>query len=200
MMPLGTNDPALRQGWFYRTVAPDPNVPVLAVGAPFARRWFPNAIEGTLPTAARAQGVDQFGLVIVHGTLSNCVNLIGVFRAAANVIAPGGILALAGFNRLRPDEDGNSPGLPRATLWEYRHAARRAGFREVQLYAVRPALADFTFALSLAKASARAFYRFDLSAQLASGNTRWFRRRSCIVKAGLAPWFEPAFVVVGRQC
>src|SRR5437016_5285307 len=47
-MPLGTNDPMLSRGWFYRALAPHPDAPVLAVGAPFVRRWFPDVTEGTL--------------------------------------------------------------------------------------------------------------------------------------------------------
>src|SRR5437762_6280305 len=99
---LGTNDPLLRRGWFYRTVAPDPDTPVLAVGAPFVRRWFPDVTEGTLsPLSPKHQSVG-FGLVIVHETLGGCSSLAGAFRAACAALMPNGVVTLAGHNRLRP--------------------------------------------------------------------------------------------------
>lgn len=197
--PLGTNDPGLRRGWFYRAIAANPQAQVLAVGAPFARRWFPNFIEGTLQPAVAAKA--QFPLVIVHATLGGCPSLEAALASAHALVAPRGSLVLSGYNRVRTRHDASEAKcLPRATPWGYRHLARRAGFREVDVFAVRPGLDDFTFVLSTARRSARAFYRFDLAAQLAAGQARWPTVRRLVAHAGLATWFEPGFVVLARKC
>ena len=199
--PLGTNDPALRRGWFYRTVAPGPDKPVLAVGAPFARRWFPNVTEGSLFDASATYPPASFGLVIIHATLGGCPSLVGALRAACDVLAPSGVVVLSGYNRLRPEEGiGSAAESPRATPWGYRHAARTAGFGELELFVARPTLETFTSAFSTARASARAFYRFERASQRASGSARWTRAREWMTPSGLAAWLESAFVVVARKC
>ena len=199
--PLGTNDPALRRGWFYRAVAPDPDKPVLAVGAPFARRWFPNVIDGTLSGASATYPLASFGLVIVHSTLGGCPSLVGALRAARDVLAPAGVVVLSGYNRLRPEEGiASAAEIPRATLWGYRHAARTAGFGDVELFVARPTLETFASAFSTARASARAFYRFELASRRASGNASWTRVREWMTTCGVAAWAESAFVVVARKC
>ena len=54
--------------------------------------------------------------------------------------------------------------------------------------------------VSTDRASALAFYRFQLEARAASGNIRFRRLRSAIVESNLAPHFQACFIVVGQKC
>lgn len=197
----GTNDPVQRRGWFYRALAPDPDSEVFAVGAPFMRRWLPSVTLGTFADTLRSPPQRPFSMVIVHGTLGGCPSLIDAFKSAATLLAESGIVVLSGYNRLRERKDRSaSEAFPRATAWGYRRAARRAGFRDVELFVARPALDDFTIAFSTAYACARAFYRLELASRRGAGRLRWSRVRSCLATCGIASSIEPVFVVVAKRC
>ncbi len=191
------------RGWFYRAIAPSPDAEVLAVGADFADRWF-----SRIETSDLAGYCDQpnasprFAMVIVHCTLGGCQTIEAVFRAAHGVLKPNGIVVLSGENWLRASRDGAraQSTVPRATLWGYRRAARKAGLSNVDTFIVQPDLDDPAYVVSTAASSARAFFRFEVDARKAWARTRFPLFRAAIAELNLAPFFQAHFIIVARKC
>src|SRR4029079_7080713 len=107
---------------------------VLEIGAPFVRNWFSNVASFDSGMLCR-QPAPRFAMVILHLTLGGCASIAEALRASHRLLEPDGVVALAGVNRLRaPAAHAADSRVPRATLWGYRSAARRAGFQRVDLY------------------------------------------------------------------
>jgi hypothetical protein len=190
------------RGWFYRVVAPDSELAVLEMGAPFVRNWFANVVSGDLGMSQwRLPSAPRFAMVILHSTLGGCASITEALRAAHGALQPGGIAALAGVNRLRvPIARGAGAARPTATAWGYSHAARAAGFAEVSLYGAQPSLDDPVDVFSFAPASSRAFFQHEALARKSSGRDRFASARTLLARAGLAPYLHPFFVVIARKC
>jgi hypothetical protein len=184
------------RGWFYRAVATDPELPVLAVDAPFVCRWFANVRESTsLRNVDASPG--KFGLVVLHRTLGGLPTLALACKAMHSLLLPGGVAVIAGYNQLRGrSRTGND--VPLATRRGYLRRAREAGFVDACAYAVRPDLDAVTLVIALERTSADRFFRAELAARRAAGHMRpawvdrWYARA--------APWLEPFYVVVARKC
>lgn len=189
------------RGLFYRIVAPGSDLAVLEIGAPFVRNWFSNVVTGDLRSLQRALSVGpRFALVILHSTLGGCASIAEALAAAHSVLDPGGIVALAGVNRLRaPVARKSDTTVPRASAWGYRRAAMHAGFAQVDLYVVQPDIDEPVYAVSTAPASARAFFRHEVMARKASGTDRFPLARAVLAELGLAPYLQPFLVVVGTK-
>jgi len=195
-------DKADHRGWFYRVVAPDSELAVLEMGAPFVRNWFANVVSGDpgmpqwrLPSSTR------FAMVILHSTLGGCASITEALFAAHGALQPGGIVALAGVNRLRvPIARSADATTPTATAWAYSRAAKVAGFAEVSLYAVQPSLDDPVDVVSFAPASSRPFFQHEALARKSSGRDRFASARTLLASAGLTPYLHPFFVVIARKC
>lgn len=189
-----------RRGWFYRVVAPGPDLAVLEIGAPFVRNWFSN-VASTDPGALCRQTspAPRFAMVILHLTLGGCASIVAALRASHALLEPDGIVALAGVNRLRVPHDADSP-VPRATLWGYRSAARRAGFPRVDLYFAQPDFDESIHVVSIASVSSRAFFRHELAARDVSGRNRLPLARRLLAELNLAPQLQPYYFVIARKC
>jgi len=189
------------RGLFYRIIAPGPDLAVLEIGAPFVRNWFSNVVTGNLHSLQRAPSVGPgFSLVILHSTLGGCTSIAKAFAAAHSVLEPGGIAALAGVNRIRRPVARNSDAtVPRASAWGYRRAAVQAGFAQVDLYVVQPDIDEPAYAISVAPASARAFFRHELMARRTSGKNRLPLARAVLAELNLSPYLQPFLVVVGTK-
>ena len=191
-----------RRGWFYRVVAPDPDLPVLEIGAPFVRNWFSNVASCDSGTLCRQPSpASRFAMVILHLTLGGCASIAEALRASHGLLERDGIVALAGLNRLRVPaaHDADSP-VPRATLWGYRSAARRAGFPRVDLYFAQPDFDESIHVVSIASASSRAFFRHELAAREVSGRNRLPLARRLLAELNLAPQLQPYYFVIARKC
>lgn len=188
-------------GLFYRIIAPGPDEAVLEIGAPFVRNWFSNVVTGDLRSLRRAQPLGpRFALVILHSTLGGCTSIVEAFTAAHSVLEPGGIVAVAGLNRLRRPVARNSDAtVPRASAWGYRRAAMQAGFAQVDLYVVQPDIDRPAYAISMAPVSARAFFRHEFMARKTSGRDRLPIARALLAKLNLAPYLQPFLVAVGTK-
>jgi hypothetical protein len=189
------------RGLFYRIIAPGPDLAVLEIGAPFVSNWFSNVVTGDLRSLQRALPVGpRFALVILHSTLGGCTSIAEAFAAAHSVLEPGGIVALAGVNRIRGSVARNSDTtVPRASASGYRRAAMQAGFTQVDLYVVQPDIDEPAYAVSMAPASARAFFRHELMARKTSGRNRLPIARAVLAELNLAPYLQPFLVVVGTK-
>jgi hypothetical protein len=200
--PLATVPDDYR-GWFYRVIAPHSNIAVMQNGVAVADRWFSNVVSGDTDALTRPPPASpSLDMVILHGTLGGRPSVGQALRAAHGLLHRGGIVALAGYNRLHvalrnPTLESH---FPRATLWGYRIAARSAGFSEVSVYAARPDFDAPTFVVSTDRASARAFHRLELEARAVSGGVRFRRLRSAFVELHLASHFQACFIVVARKC
>jgi hypothetical protein len=191
-----------RRGWFYRVVAPGPDLAVLEIGAPFVRNWFSNVASCDSGTLCRQPSpAPRFAMVILHLTLGGCASIAEALRASHRLLEQDGVVALAGVNRLRAPagHDGNSP-TPRATLWGYRSAARRAGFQRVDLYFAQPDFDESVHVVSIAPASSRAFFRHELAAREVSGRNRLPLARRLLAELNLAPQLQPYYFVIARKC
>src|SRR4029434_4458140 len=109
----------------------------MKTGVVVAERWFTNVVSGDTGALLRSPPASpSLDMVILHGTLGGHSSIGDAWRAAHGLLRRGGIVALAGFNRLHPAL--RNPTLeghvPRATLWGYRLAARRAGFSDESVY------------------------------------------------------------------
>jgi hypothetical protein len=191
-----------RRGWFYRVVAPGPDLAVLEIGAPFIRNWFSNVVSyGSGALCRQPSPGPRFAMVILHLTLGGCASIAEALRAAHGLLEPGGIVALAGVNRIRvPATYGAPAPVPRATPWGYRSAARHAGFSRVDLYVAQPDFDESIHVVSTASASSRAFFRHELAARSASGRNRLPLARRLLAELNLAPHLQPFYFVVGRKC
>lgn len=191
-----------RRGWFYRVVAPGPDVAVLEIGAPFVRNWFSNVASCESGALCRQPSpAPRFAMVILHLTLGGCASIAEALRASHGLLERDGIVALAGVNRLRvrATRDTDWP-VPRATLWGYRSAARRAGFPRVDLYFAQPDFDESIHVVSIASASSRAFFRHELAARDVSGRNRLPLARRLLAELNLAPHLQPYYFVIARKC
>ncbi len=191
------------RGWFYRVVAPHSDIAVMQAGVPVADRWFTNVLSGNTDALIQPpRASPSFEMVILHGTLGGRSSVGQALCAAHGLLRPGGIVALAGYNRLHVALRNPAVGthVPRATLWGYRLAARNAGFSKVTVYVARPDFDAPTFVVSTDGASALAFHRFELEARAVSGAVRFRWFRSAIVELRLAPYIQACFIVVARKC
>jgi hypothetical protein len=191
-----------RRGWFYRVVAPGSDLAVLEIGAPFVRTWFSDVVSYDSGALCRQPSPGpRFAMVILHLTLGGCASIAEALRAAHGLLEPGGIVALAGVNRIRvpATRDANAP-VPRATPWGYRSAARHAGFSQVDLYVAQPDFDESIHVVSTAPASSRAFFRHELAARSASGRNRLPLARRLLAELNLAPHLQPFYFVVARKC
>jgi len=191
-----------RRGWFYRVVAPGPDLAVLEIGAPFVRTWFSNVASfGSGALCRQPSQGPRFAMVILHMTLGGCASIAEALRAAHGLLESGGIVALAGVNRIRvpATRDADAP-VPRATPWGYRSAARHAGFSRVDLYVAQPDFDQSVHVVSTAPASSRAFFRHELAARSASGRNRLPLARRLLAELNLAPHLQPFYFVVARKC
>ena len=191
-----------RRGWFYRVVAPGSDLAVLEIGAPFVRTWFSDVVSYDSGALCRQPSPGpRFAMVILHLTLGGCASIAEALRAAHGLLEPGGIVALAGVNRIRvpATRDADAP-VPRATPWGYRSAARHAGFSQVDLYVAQPDFDESIHVVSTAPASSRAFFRHELAARSASGRNRLPLARRLLAELNLAPHLQPFYFVVARKC
>lgn len=189
-----------RRGWFYRVVARGPDVPVLEVGAPFISNWFSNVTRCDSGGLCRQPSpAPRFAMVILHLTLGGCASIAEALRAAHGLLERDGIVALAGVNRLRVPHGARSR-VPRATLWGYRSAARRAGFPRVDLYFAQPDLDKSIHVVSIAPASSRAFFRHELAARDVSGRNRLPLARRLLAELNLAAHLQPYYVLIAHKC
>ena len=189
-----------RRGWFYRVVAPGPDVAVLEIGAPFVSNWFSNVASCDSGGLCRQPSpAPRFAMVILHLTLGGCASIAEALRASHGLLERDGIVALAGVNRLRVRHDADSP-VPRATLRGYRSAARRAGFPRVDLYFAQPDLDESIHVVSIAPASSRAFFRHELAARDVSGRNRLPLARRLLAELNLAAHLQPYYFLIARKC
>jgi len=191
-----------RRGWFYRVVAPGPDLAVLEIGAPFVRNWFSNVASFDSGMLCRQPSpAPRFAMVILHLTLGGCASIAEALRASHRLLEPDGVVALAGVNRLRaPAAHAADSRVPRATLWGYRSAARRAGFQRVDLYFAQPDVDESIHVVSIAPASSRAFFRHELAARDVSGRNRLPLARRLLAELNLAPQLQPYYLVIARKC
>jgi hypothetical protein len=184
------------RGWFYRAVATDPQLPVLAVDAPFVSRWFSN-VCGSASLREVDADPGTFGLVVLHRTLGGLPTLRLAFQSMHSLLCPGGVAVVAGYNRMRI-RSRTGRGVPLATRRGYLRGAREAGFVDARAYAVRPNLDRMTLVIALERGSADRFFSAELAARRAAGRIRpgWVDR----MYARAAPWLEPFYVVVARKC
>jgi hypothetical protein len=191
------------QGWFYRVVAPNSAIAVVQSTVAVADRWFTHATSGDADFLLQSPpAVPSLDMVILHGGLGGCTSVGAALRAANRLLRQGGIVALAGYNRVHLAlRNATAAGhAPRATLWGYRVAARNAGFSNVSVYAAQPDFDAPNAVVSTDRASARAFYRFELETRAASGRVRFRRFRSAFIASNLAPHFQACFIVVAQKC
>src|SRR6185295_20091228 len=81
-----------RRGWFYRVVAPGPDLAVLEIGAPFVRNWFSNVASCDSGTLCRQPApAPRFAMVILHLTLGGCVSIAEALRASHRLLEPDGV-------------------------------------------------------------------------------------------------------------
>ena len=188
------------RGWFYRVVAPDPELAILEIGAPFVRNWFSNVASCDSGALCRQPSpTPRFAMVILHLTLGGCASIVEALRASHGLLEWNGIVALAGVNRLRVPHAAGAP-VPRATLWGYRSAARRAGFPRVDLYFAQPDFDESIHVVSIASASSRAFFRHELAARDVSGRNRLPLARKLLAELNLASQVQPYYFVIARKC
>jgi hypothetical protein len=193
---LQASDDSWHRGWFYRAVAPDRELPVLAVAAPFVGRWFADVVQTASLRDARMQPA-TFGLVILHRTLGGLPTLPAAMSAMHALLRPDGIAVVAGHNALRRHVGGRGDA-PRSTALGYLRCAHAAGFADGRVYAARPDLDAMSLVVALDRASAVRFFRTEFAARRAAGRIRpawldgWYARA--------APWLEPFYVTVARKC
>jgi len=191
------------RGWFYRVVAPHSDVYVLQTGVVVADRWFTNVVSGDPGSLVRSPPASpSLDMVILHGTLGGHSSIAEALCAAHGLLRRDGIVALAGYNRLHPAlrNRAGEGDVPRATLWGYRVAARRAGFSNVRVYSAQPDFDSPNVVVSTDWASAAAFHRAELEAHAVSAGVRFRRLRSAMIELHLTPHLQACYIMVARKC
>jgi SAM-dependent methyltransferase len=190
------------RGWFYRVVAPNSAIVVVQSTAVVADRWFTHATSGDADFLLQSPpAVPSLDMVILHGGLGGCTSVGAALRAANRLLRQGGIVALAGHNRSTwPCEMPRQQSRSTRDALGLLRAARNAGFSNVSVYAAQPDFDAPNAVVSTDRASARAFYRFELEARAASGRVRFRRFRSAFIASNLAPHFQACFIVVAQKC
>jgi len=190
-----------RRGWFYRALAPDASCDVLEVGDAFASNWFSNVVRRDLAEAA-AHGSSPFDMVLLHQSLGGCTTLKSAIDAAHRLLRPGGILVVAGENRLVSARRGarSIARAPRATGWGLRALMSGAGFERVVLYAVYPDAVSPVHVVQADRPSSREFFHAAFRTRRRS---RWSPVRlalAALTELNLMPYLQPNFVIVGKKC
>jgi hypothetical protein len=185
-----------RRGWFYRALARGSDETVIAFGASGAENWFPNVGEAVSLHDADAARHDA---VILHATLAGCATLADAVAESHRALRAGGLLAVAGYNRLRARATRHIDA-PCATLFGFRRALARAGFANVRSFAARPGLDDPVWIVETHRSSARWFYCFEAAARRGSGKTRYPLARSLLAHLHLRAIAEPALIVSAEKC
>jgi hypothetical protein len=196
------SDFAQLRGWFYRAIAPDARCAVLEVGDAHLGNWFSNVVSRNLTASDRiAAASGQFDVVAIHHSLGGCTTLRAALHAAQRELRQGGMLALAGRNRLRrAPRVGRSTTQPRATGWGLRREMDRAGFADISLYVTHPPARDPIYVIDAHPRPARAFFETQIAAQPWPS---WSPKRillGALVATNLMPYLQPEFIIVGRKC
>jgi hypothetical protein len=190
------------RGWFYRALAPDPASAVLEIGEAFAANWLSNVTRCDRISRSAQPPPGGFDMVVLHNTLGGCHTLHAAIDAAAMAVRRGGLLIVAGENRLRTAmrPDGTGPNRPRASGWGFRSLMASAGFDKIVLYAVHPGVDAPLHVIDVDPRSARDFFGGVLRSR---GGARWSPKAlaiSALVRTNLMPYLQPNFIVVGRKC
>ncbi len=192
------------RGWFYCLIAPSPNCTVLQVGEGFAENWLPNVVQSNLGGAAIAGlAPGQFDFVVIHYTLGGLSTLRAAISSASGLLRRGGLLAIAGENRLRlsgATDAGKDTARPRATGWGFRAMMVNSGFSKVILFNAHPPGSAPAYVVDASSLSSREFFRISLRGrQLAF----WSPTRialKVLVELDLMPFLQPGLLVVGEKC
>ena len=192
------------RGWFYRLTAPNSSCAVLQVGDGFAENWLPNVVKSDLREETIASlSLGQFDLVVMHYTLGGRETLSAAITSASRLLRYGGILAIAGENRLRSPGRGASTKdvpCPRATGWGFRSVMVSGGFTNVALFITHPPGNAPVYVVHADRLSAREFFRSNLRGRnLAS----WSPVRialMALVELNVMPYLQPGLLVVGEKC
>jgi hypothetical protein len=190
------------RGWFYRALAPDPASAVLEIGEAFAANWLSNVTRCDLIPGSAQSPPAGFDIVVLHNTLGGCRTLREAIDTAAMSVRRGGLLIVAGENRLRTaaPRNGTSANRPRASGWGFRSLMTNAGLDKIVLYAVHPDVDAPLHVIDVDPRSARDFFRGMLRSR---GSARWSPRAlamSALVRTNLISYLQPNFIVVGRKC
>jgi SAM-dependent methyltransferase len=191
-----------RRGWFYRALAPDPACAVLEVGEAFARNWFPNVLRRDLADMAAEPLASRFDMVLLHNTLGGCATLQTAIQRAHGLLRRGGLLIVAGENRLclASNVESMTAQRPRASGWGFRGLLSRAGFEGIVLYTVFPDAIAPVHVIQVHRLSARKFF-YNVLRTRNSG--RWSFKRLAVAaftEMNLMPYLQPEFIVVGSKC
>ena len=135
----------------------------------------------------------RFALVILHRTLGGCASIAEALAAAYSVLEPGGIVALAGVNRIRGSVSAairmlQCHGPPHGVSGE---PPCSAGFAQVDLYVVQPDFNEPDYAVSVAPSSARAFFRHELWPGRRRAGIACHLHERCSPDSNLAPYLQP---------
>jgi SAM-dependent methyltransferase len=192
-----------RRGWFYRALAPDPICTVLEVGEAFASSWFSDVVRCKyLATIAADTKSMRFDMVLLHHSFGGCATLKDAIECAHGLLRQGGVLIVAGKNRIGTAYRRASPigRAPRATGWGFRAAMSGAGFKGVVLYTIYPNVIAPVHIVCCDRLSAREFFRgvFRLQAR-----PLWSPKRlaiAALIELNLMPYLQPDFVIFGKKC
>ena len=192
------------RGWLYRLIAPSPECAVLQVGDGFAENWLADVTKADLlATTLASLSRTWFDMIAMHYSLGGLATLDAAIGSASRLIRRGGVLAIAGQNRLRPaaakafDANGR---YPRATAWGYRSAMAKAGFCRVRVFIAHPPGSAPVYLVDAHRLSAQEFFRTALRDRHLP---RWSPMQLIVkgvVKLNLMPHFESGFLVVGEKC
>ena len=175
---------------------------MLEIGEGFAANWLTNVTRSSLMPGPTQTPSAFFDMVVLHNTLGGCRTLREAVRVAAAALRPGGLLIVAGENRLRPGAGAAGSVLPRprASGWEFRNLLRHAGFDKIVLFAVHPDVDKPLHVIDVNPRSARDFFDNVLRSR---AGARWSLKTiamRALIRANLMPYLQPHFVVVGRKC
>ena len=188
-------------GWVYRLFAPSPECAVLEVGAGSAGNWLPNVVKGDLREhAAAGSSADRFDFVVMHYSLGGLGSLDSALASAARILRQGGVIAIAGENRLRPTTSGAARTHPRATVWGYRSALAKSGFSNVRWFVPHPVGDAPVYVIDAHRSSAQEFFRTALRDRHLPAWSPMQLVVKAIIKLNLMPYFESGFLLVGDKC
>ena len=189
------------KGWIYRLFAPHPECAVLELGAGAAGNWLPNVVDGDLrDDAAKGFADGRFDLVVMHYSLGGLASLDEALASAARVLRRGGVIAIAGENRLRPPPRGTAGAHPRATVWGYRAALAKSGFSNIRWFVPHPVGDSPVYVVDAHRSSAQAFFRTALRDRHLPAWSPIRLAVKVIIRLNLMPYFESGFLFVGDKC
>jgi len=186
------------RGWIYRLFAPAPDCRVLEIGDGHAGNWLSNVAKSDFAAPAH----DEFDLVVMHYSLGRAATLDAAIDAAARRLRKGGLLVLAGENRLRPLGAARPTDAEprRHTPRGYRSAMARNGLSNVTLYITHPPGNAPVYVVHADRVSARPFFRAALRSQRLM---RWSPVRLvslALIELNVMPFVQPGLLVVGEKC